>query len=422
VALPIPEGKPSAVDDTTQSYQTALVAPLPRLNEKVLEIRDLPPLSPLDQSEDEDIPAAKMPPQEISDEERRESDAYRAEILSKLTAAKWSEEPAAGFTRFMFADLEARKEYIVEVSDDEIAAIYELAESLGVSSPAKHQPAEDLEPDELQEQAPAMHTRGLSGGQDSRINKGISSTYPATQTSLRRIGQIQGDRTCTGTLVGRRLVLTVAHCVVTASGSQQPLAFRARRSNAVAPFGTENSIGYWWPTAYSTNGCAPNYNAAFHLCAPHDWALVLLREDAWDDSGLGHPLWMGYALPNVAFGVVGPASWHNGYPACQDPDAPAFCIANTLYGQDSTAFALEPQFPDPSDGNKIRFFFSNTDTSGGHSGGPYYTLVNGLPTTRAITATQKCGTCPNGEPFPSGFRAMTPALSGFISAQRAAFP
>jgi V8-like Glu-specific endopeptidase len=416
--------EPTATDDTTLAYQRELVAPLPRLTEKVLKIRDLEPAAA--QDEGDELSAAPMPPQEIRGTEvERAARARRDELLSKLTDAGWTEEPAPGYTRYMFTDLERREESIVEVKYAELAAVYEAAERLGVSSPPTYEPPapdRQVEPEDLKDESAGVHLRGWSNGTDNRVNKGISATYPFNQTSLRRIGQnVSPNGRCTGTLVGRRLVLMAAHCVVTASGGVPASAFSARRSGSTAPYGTENNVGTFWPTAYRTNGCAPVYGTSqIPQCAPHDWAIILLREDAY--SGVTHPLWMGYAVPSVIFGGVFPNSWHNGYPGCGLSESPAVCVNDTLFGQTTTGGGVLPQYPDPADGNAPRYFKSSVDVSPGHSGGPYYTADGGSPVTRGIAITQDCNTCPNGDPYPNGFRAVTPALSGLISSLRSQFP
>jgi hypothetical protein len=398
-------------DDTTREAQAALVADLPHLTEARVEISV--PASDAAILDDTDAPGTydyRGTPAEAV------ARARQAELDKEAAAAGWSAQPAAGRRRVVFSNSVSGTQSLIEISSEELADLREAADGMGVNLPSQFAP----DTIEAPPGGPELRPQGLSNASDGRVSKAISTTYPIGHTNLRRLGKLSSTiGGCTATLVGRRLVLTAAHCVVPPDLSIPSVPYYARRSGGTKPYGTESSDGFWWDSQYSANNCHITYTTATHAqCAPWDWALLLLRDDAWDGSPNGSPGWMGYGAPSSSQLSVS-QYYGDGYALCGLSYSPPGCVSNTAFGQTSAGKGASQQYPDPGDGNFNTYFKTNIDTNPGNSGGPFFRADNIL---QGIVITEDCGTCSSGTNYPNGVRSMTPWLHGFISSQRAAYP
>lgn len=334
--------------------------------------------------------------------------------------------PASGKTRVIFTDLVNREEWEQEYDIADLEDLFEVADALGINQAS----AGGVEGESDSRGSTDTIEKGWSNAFDSRVSKPIGTTYPITHNILMRLGQLDASLGgCSATLVGRRLVLTAAHCVVNADLSQTNQQYRARRDGSTAPFGNAQTAAYWWDSAYSNNNCHIDYTAANReTCGRYDWALLLLPDNAWSGSPNGTPGWMGYWVPGSTDMEQNAYARNDGYPGCGNSASPSGCTSNRAYGE--TVGRTSVLFRGPDTSGSLAIFQTGNDTSVGHSGGPIwsdeYPNSTGGPYVLAIFTNQLCGTC-TGESgttltHPTMVRRITPWVGGFITTQRTSFP
>jgi len=206
---------------------------------------------------------------------------------------------------------------------------------------------------------------------------------------------------CTGTMIGRRLMLTGSHCIQWTSTGAGWVKFTPSYYNGSEPFGVAWATRViYWARADGSDGLSDQETA-------FDYVVLVLDRNLGDVTG-----YPGYRTYSSSWN--GGSYWQQiGYPGdLSSSQRPAFFGGGSIESVQSKSTSGQT-------GSVLGHFM---DTSGGHSGGPYWGWWDGEPWPRLVGVDSTSPATPGSGTTGDNEAGGGPALSSLIAYARANYP